>query len=200
MNPQNRRAKPAVQSQPRSVWFNQGIKEKGMVKKTMENSAHTYQEIISQPQTWQSVLNRVQEWSQALSSLWKPEAIQEVIFTGCGSPYYLAQTAAAIFQEMTGKTGRAYPASEILMFPDLTLAGGKNRLLVALSRSGETTELIRAIERFRSLDHGPVIGITCSVGSSLCGWCPDLSSPGKPRRSVSPRPALSHRCYWQFRA
>jgi glucosamine--fructose-6-phosphate aminotransferase (isomerizing) len=140
---------------------------------TTENSSHTYQEIISQPQIWQAVLSKCREWSKGLSGLWKPEADHEVIFTGCGSPYYLSQTAAAIFQGMTGRTGRAYPASEILIFPDLTLAIGKTRLLVALSRSGETTELIRAIEGFRFRDGGPVVGITCADGSSLLRVAPN---------------------------
>ena len=132
-----------------------------------ENSHHTFQEIISQPQAWEAVLGEVSGKSKDLLNLWKPEEIDEVIFTGCGSTFYLSRTAAMIFQGKVGSLATAYPASELLLFPNLTLSKARRRLLVAISRSGETTETLRAIDSFRSLKQGDVIGITCYEESTL---------------------------------
>jgi glucosamine--fructose-6-phosphate aminotransferase (isomerizing) len=132
-----------------------------------ENNYYTYHEIPSQPGVSQSTLTDLQASTDNLLRLWNFNTLQEVLFTGCGSTYYLAQAAAAIFQAATGLPGRAYPASEILFFPNLTLPPGKSRLLVAISRSGETTETVRAVERFRSRRTGAVIAITCNASSAL---------------------------------
>ena len=132
-----------------------------------DNSYHTFQEIINQPQAWQAVLQEASGRSSAVRSYWRPEETQEVIFIGCGSTYYLARTAAAIFQGMTGALGKAHPASDVLLFPDITLSQGVSRMLVAISRSGETTETLRAMEQFRARDSGPVIGITCYEDTTL---------------------------------
>jgi glucosamine--fructose-6-phosphate aminotransferase (isomerizing) len=132
-----------------------------------DNSYHTFQEIINQPQAWQAVLQEASGRSSAVRSYWRPEETQEVIFIGCGSTYYLARTAAAIFQGMTGAVATAHPASDVLLFPDITLSQGGSRMLVAISRSGETTETLRAMEQFRARDSGPVIGITCYEDTTL---------------------------------
>ena len=132
-----------------------------------DNSYYTYQEIVNQPQAWQAVLQEANSQSGAVRRCWQPEETQEVIFTGCGSTYYLARAAAAIFQGMTGVLATAHPASDLLLFPDITLSQGASRMLVALSRSGETTETLRAIDQFRARDHGPVVGITCYDDTTL---------------------------------
>jgi glucosamine--fructose-6-phosphate aminotransferase (isomerizing) len=84
---------------------------------------------------------------------------EQVLFTGCGSTYYLSLAAAALFQEMTGQVARAVPGGELLLNEPAALTGGRT-LLVAISRSGSTTETVRAVEQFKAHDRGPVIAIT----------------------------------------
>lgn len=129
----------------------------------------TLQEILSQPVAWKSVLQELEHQTAALKSHWKPEETQELIFTGCGSTYYLSRSAAEIFKGETGALTSAYPASDIYLFPDLVLTQDISRMLVTISRSGETSETLRAADQFRSRDHGPVYAITCYADSSLVG-------------------------------
>ena len=58
---------------------------------------HTYKEIKSQTQAWAQALDVVNT-----SSLPKAGDYDQVIFTGCGSTYYLSLSAAALYQELTG--------------------------------------------------------------------------------------------------
>ncbi len=118
-----------------------------------ERGYHTHQEILSQPEAWESV-NRVME---TLSALPDASTYQQVLFTGCGSTYYLAVAAAALYSELTGRLARAFPASELWLNPQITYPHGAHTLLVAVSRSGETSETIRACQQFRDQHLGEVI-------------------------------------------
>jgi glucosamine--fructose-6-phosphate aminotransferase (isomerizing) len=72
-----------------------------------------------------------------------------------------------LFQEHVGVSARAYPASEIALLPDLVLKADRDPLLIAVSRSGETTETLEAIRIFRERTGNPVIAVTCDSGSAL---------------------------------
>jgi glucosamine--fructose-6-phosphate aminotransferase (isomerizing) len=116
--------------------------------------------------TLDEILSQTDAWAQALSiaplaPLPKAADFEQVIFTGCGSAYYLSLAASALYQELTGRTARAVPAGELLLNPQNALpeSGGK-LLLIAVSRSGTTTETLRAVEQFRKAGRGPVIVIS----------------------------------------
>jgi len=119
---------------------------------------HTEQEILTQTTAWEQA---VQVSAAANADLRRLLAggYDQVIFTGCGSTYYLSLAAAALFQQLTGRTARAVPAGELLLNPG-TVLNGNRALLVAVSRSGATTETIVAAERFRSEKRGEVLVIS----------------------------------------
>jgi glucosamine--fructose-6-phosphate aminotransferase (isomerizing) len=120
---------------------------------------HTRNEILSQPEVWRSTLLRLLELD--VSSYPSPADYDQVIFSGCGSTHYLARFAAPLAESVSGKVCRAVPASDLLLFPDAYWHQGMNTLLVAISRSGSTTETVRALERFTSARLGNTLVITC---------------------------------------
>lgn len=122
---------------------------------------HTYTEIVNQSPAWQAVLDESARQDSAIHALWQQANPQQVLFTGCGSTFYLARTAAALFQQSTGIPSQAHPASDLAFFPEITLSPKLRKVMVAISRSGETTETLRAIDSFRAHGGGPVLAITC---------------------------------------
>lgn len=84
---------------------------------------------------------------------------------GCGTSYYLAQTLAATFNRH-GLRAAAVPGGEWLVNRPAYVAPGTPVQVLALSRSGETTETVAAARWSREQGH-PVVGITCAPGSSL---------------------------------
>lgn len=121
----------------------------------IENYA-TYREIKSQSEAWQNALEVANAYSLPHAA-----GYEQVIFTGCGSTYYLSLAAAALYQELTGRAARAVPASEMLLNPQIVVRENVPQLLVAISRSGTTTETTRVAEEFKAEGRGNVIAITC---------------------------------------
>jgi glucosamine--fructose-6-phosphate aminotransferase (isomerizing) len=126
---------------------------------------NTTNEIFSQPEVWQSTL-------QMLASTQRPVNIKlseydQVIFTGCGSPYYLSQWAARIAESSHSVYARAAPASDLLLFPSSWLHKESKTLLVAISRSAETSETLRVVETFQSEGYGDTLVITCYPNNRL---------------------------------
>ena len=62
------------------------------------------------------------------------EVLIRRLFTGCGSTYYLAIAAGAVFQSQTGIPGRGLPASEIWLDPAAAYSPKQRGLRVAVSR------------------------------------------------------------------
>jgi glucosamine--fructose-6-phosphate aminotransferase (isomerizing) len=115
---------------------------------------HTYNEIKSQTEAWGQALDVVNA-----SALPKAGDYDQVLFTGCGSTYYLSLAAAALYQELTGRTARAVPGGELLLNSQTVLTNQKT-LLVAVSRSGTTTETVKAVEKFKAEKRGAVVVIS----------------------------------------
>lgn len=124
----------------------------------MERGLHTRNEILTQTDAWSDALDVVEKNKKALQTLLNAD-YQQVVFTGCGSTYYLSLSAAALYQEMTGRKAHAVPGGELLLNAQTTLTEGKT-LLVAVSRSGSTTETVRVAEKFKRENRGPVLAIT----------------------------------------
>lgn len=130
-------------------------------------SGHTLAEILSQPQVWGKCLADLQA-GDALDSLRKRFAGgTECMFVGCGSSYYLAQAAASSWTAIVENRAKAVPASELLLFPDAALAGSTDVVPVLISRSGRTSEVLRAAEYLERTRNLRTVAITCSSGQPL---------------------------------
>jgi glucosamine--fructose-6-phosphate aminotransferase (isomerizing) len=127
----------------------------------MSYQTHTWSEIQSQPQVWPTVFERIEEQKAALQALWHDQQFDAVVVTGCGSTYYLALAAASLIQSLTGVAARGVPASEIWLNSEAVFVAGQRVLLIAVSRSGETTETLRAITAFRERGNGAVLTLSC---------------------------------------
>ncbi len=139
-----------------------------------EQGSYTLTEILSQPGVWAQAVEVFYQHVDAFKSLWSAGRFDQILLTGCGSTYYAAQVGAALIQQFAPANARAYPASEIALLPDLVLAAGGSPLLIAVSRSGETSETIEAARVFRARTHQPVVAVTCAGNSTLAAQA-DLS-------------------------
>ena len=134
------------------------------------NSA-TRNEIMSQPGAWQQTLQDCDS-SPAIETVLKQTKSRSAwLFVGCGSSYYLAEAAAASWSLQTGQRAFALPASEVMLFPDVSLLRATGLQAVVISRSGRTSEALLACELFRSKYKIPTLGITGTAGAPLEGAC-----------------------------
>lgn len=136
-----------------------------------KDGQYTFAEITGQTIAWAEALAAFQAAEKTIQRTWPQLDLSQVIFIGCGSTYYLSQTAAALFQGVTGVPARACPSSEILLFSEQVLSRPDQTLLVAISRSGTTTETLEAVNRFRQLGGRAVWGVCCYPESPLAQTC-----------------------------
>lgn len=127
----------------------------------------TRHEILTQPEAWSAALKILQDQAGQLNEFYRAGQYEQILFTGCGSTYYLSLAAAANLQEITGVLSRGLPASEVWLYPHSAYLQGHRSLLVAVSRSGETTETLRAVEAFRKRGDGDVLTLSCYPESHL---------------------------------
>ncbi len=128
---------------------------------------HTLAEILSQPACWQKCLRSLETDGQIekLRPRVNPEA--QWLFVGCGSSYYIAQAAAASWTTITGRRAWAMPASELLLFPERVLAEADSCQVVLISRSGHTSEVLKAAEYLENGRRMRSLAISCARGQSL---------------------------------
>lgn len=129
--------------------------------------SHTLNEILAQPAAWQAALDEVAARQDALKSLWASGRFSEIVVSGCGSTYYLSLAVAPLLQRQLGIPARAIPASELLLFPETILRPDAKPLLLTISRSGRTTETVRATRFFKATWGGPVLNIGCYPDTEL---------------------------------
>lgn len=136
----------------------------------------TFREISEQHQAmvgaWEQ-LNRQRQW---ISDYLQHPAFEETIFIGSGSSYYQAQIMASTFRHWLGRPASAYPSSDVLLFPSHCAAPGR-KLLVGVSRSGESSEVLLAVQSVVNRPDWTVCGITCHADSSLGRSVDCLLSP-----------------------
>jgi glucosamine--fructose-6-phosphate aminotransferase (isomerizing) len=125
---------------------------------------HTISEILSQPATWTACLQEVDKTAELrLLARELPRNI-EWVFIGCGSSYFLAQSAAASWSILTGEKSRAIPASEIILFPQILPLPCQP---VLITRSGHTSEVLQAARYLESVLNLKVLAITCGTDTPI---------------------------------
>jgi glucosamine--fructose-6-phosphate aminotransferase (isomerizing) len=135
-----------------------------------EQGQHTLSEIFSQPRCWSTCLAKLAASAELREAIQLARPGAEWIFTGCGTSYYLAQAAASSFNYLD-LSARAVPASELLMYPALTMHAGRDYIPVVISRSGRTSEAVRAAEMLETNNNLRTIAITCADGQPLEASC-----------------------------
>jgi len=128
---------------------------------------NTLAEILSQPRCWKECFKVLDESDQLekVKELFSNDA--ECLFIGCGSSYYISLAAAASWQMITGIRARAIPASELLLFPDLVLTDTAKCRPILVSRSGHSSEVVRAAQYLEKERNIRTLAISCTTHQPL---------------------------------
>ena len=132
---------------------------------------HTLHEILSQPRIWSETETQLREAKllETFSGLFSPRS--PWLFVGCGSSYYLSRLIAALWTKHLYIPATGVPASELLFAPEETLRRLGAEQVVLMSRSGETTEVLRAAELLQKHHTVQTLGVTCNPHSPLEELC-----------------------------
>ncbi|MGC4109343.1 MAG: SIS domain-containing protein [Nocardioides sp.] len=114
-------------------------------------SSHVREEIARQPESWGRAAALAAQLGDAL-----PRSGESVAVIGCGTSWFMAAAYAAL------REGRGQGRTDAFAASELPTNRGYDRV-VAISRSGTTTEVVRAIEAVDS----PVVAITGVAGTPV---------------------------------
>lgn len=140
--------------------------DRGNLSHSVSAGAYTLAEILSQPQCWSESLKQLENNGKAQEIRELFDGAREWLFLGCGSSYFLGLSAAASWSKLTGTRARAIPASELLLFPDLVQAGSSRFIPVLISRSGRTSEVLKAAEFLKARNIAS-LAVTCTADQPL---------------------------------
>lgn len=132
---------------------------------------HTIDEIHSQPELWRRTLENLRGAESPLAALDGYGLRGPVLFTGCGSSYYLSLAAAAAWSRFAGVPGMALSATDVMMYPECHFAAGMEGTVVAISRSGKTIETRDAICNLKQAMAWHAVAITCNPGKAIAAAC-----------------------------
>ena len=136
-------------------------------------SYRCYENIKTQASAWEAALAVVESRAEDLEKFFA-EKPSELLFAACGSPYYLGLANATLWRELLGLHVTVVPSSDIMLFPETVLPTAGRPVLLIASRSGETTETVRAAETFAERFPGHTILIGCRSESRM-GRLADLA-------------------------
>lgn len=121
---------------------------------------HVEDELNSQPECWTRAADQAAVHEAAL-----PTAGERVAIVGCGTSFFMAQAAAALREQSGQGETDAFAASE---FP----AGRSYDRVVALTRSGTTTEVLELLRRLRG--HTRTTAVTADPHTPVMGSADDV--------------------------
>jgi glucosamine--fructose-6-phosphate aminotransferase (isomerizing) len=126
------------------------------------DSSYTLQEILNQPISFKQTFNMMENYSVKNN-----EMHEQYLFTGCGTSYYLAIAASRFFQEATNIPSSAVPASELFINPDQVFSSQVQYKVVAISRSGTTSEIVKAVKTIQGKQNISVLAVTCNGNTEM---------------------------------
>lgn len=131
----------------------------------------TEHEIMLQHEALQKTVQRMLESKDAVQAFFSSFRKRRFIFMGCGSSYMLAKSAAHSFNCRKDVSAVAIAGGDYLVNPAHFEGMLHNSVVVLLSRSGLTSEIVRAAAHIRKTTDAKLVSITMKAENDLVPLC-----------------------------
>lgn len=144
----------------------------------------TEQEILDTPNALKRTCAYFLEQYEKIGRFFTENPERKFVFFGCGSSYMLAKGAAELFRMYPDTTTAAIQAGDYVINPELWSNTVRGSILVAISRSGRTSEMVWAIKHSAENLGCPVISLSMEPDNDISpfagldltmDWCYDRS-------------------------
>lgn len=144
----------------------------------------TENEIMMQHEALQRTYDYMTDKKEEIAAFFRNHDTRKFLFLGCGSSYMLAKSAQRVFGACPGTAANAVAGGDYLVNPAYYENVVKDSIVVVLSRSGQTTEIVRAVRQMTETYQSPVISLSMKADNEVdvyaklsltFDWCYDKS-------------------------
>lgn len=131
----------------------------------------TEQEILDTPRALERTCTYFEEKSEEVKAFFAKHPQKKFAFFGCGSSYMLAKSTAALFHSLPGTSACAVPAGDYIVDPVSWREAVRDSIIVTLSRSGRTSEIVRAANHIKNTSGCPIVSISTQEKNDVSPMC-----------------------------
>lgn len=144
----------------------------------------TETEIMQQHLALEKTYNYVMEMRECIQNFFRQNPMRRFVFLGCGSSYMLAKSAQRMLMTYPDTWACAIAGGDYLVNPETYDEIMKDSIVVTLSRSGKTTEMVRDVEYMKKKFNSPIISLSMLDDNDIMpysdlnltmDWCYDQS-------------------------
>lgn len=145
---------------------------------------YTEKEIMTQHEALEATYRYFENRKLEIQQFFSDKKCKKFMIMGCGSSYMLAKSGQKLFCSYEDTSALAVAGGDFLLNPGAYDAYVKDSVLVCLSRSGKTTEIIRSVQYVKEKYGCPVVSVSMEKENSLLPysdldlvmeWCYDKS-------------------------
>lgn len=127
----------------------------------------TYDELKGQFSALKETAVYIRNRINVLNRFLEEKPYQTVAFLGCGSSFSVSKSLEAIYRNLSGKSSMSLAAGDLMLHTENYKTILENAVIVAVTRSGSTSEVLKAIEAIKALVPVRVIALTCVEGAPI---------------------------------
>lgn len=127
----------------------------------------TYHELKQQYSALKQSIEYIDRVFPTVQSFIENTDLRKVVFLGCGSSFNIAESLASTTQMVLGTPAFAIAAGDLLLHMDRYENFIADSLIVTISRSGSTSEMVLAVNEIKARKHRPVLSLVCTEKSTL---------------------------------
>jgi fructoselysine-6-P-deglycase FrlB-like protein len=125
------------------------------------------EELFSQPISLRQTSIYLQSMESDIKDFFGISGFFSITFTGCGTMYALCKSAELSLKIRGGLSTMSYAAGDLMLNAEYYRDMLNGTLMIVPSRSGQTSEVLSAVQRFRAESGAQTISISPRKGSKL---------------------------------
>ncbi len=144
----------------------------------------TEKEILDTPNALKKTYEYFCEKSSEIEAFFKNNTLRKFTFLGCGSSYMLSKSAQTLFSSIENTSASAIAAGAYLVDSESWKETVRGSIVVTISRSGKTSEMVKAVKHIKETLGCEVISLSMKDDNDIMpmsqldltmDWCYDNS-------------------------
>lgn len=144
----------------------------------------TEKEILDTPNALKKTYSYFSKKENEIKTFFENNKSRKFVFFGCGSSYMLSKSSATLFNSFENTSASAIAAGEYIVDPEFFKETVKGSIIVTISRSGKTSEMVKAVKHIKETYGCDVISISMKDENDIMpmsnlditlDWCYDNS-------------------------